>query len=559
MNPLIEVRDLKVGFRLGDTVHEAVRGLSFDIPANTTVALVGESGSGKSVSAMSIVRLLPDNAVVDPASRILFEGRDLLQASQDEMRRMRGKEISVVFQEPMSSLNPVLTVGEQVSEALRVHLPLSRRELRERTLDLLTEVGIPEPRSRLGAYPHELSGGQQQRVMIAIAIACEPKLLIADEPTTALDVTVQRQIVDLLARLQERKKMSMLFISHDLALVGEVARRVVVMRQGEIREAADASELFSHPRDAYTRALLACRPRLDTRPLRLPVIDDILEGRPAVTEQRPTNEPSGAALIRVEGLRKTYRLRDGLWRRRALEAVRGADFELHRGRTLGIVGESGSGKTTVGMMLTRLTDASGGCILFEGQDLAQLAGAGLRPYRRRIQIIFQNPYASLNPRFTVGQILMEPMRIHGIGADDAERARLALEWLRKVGLPATAFGKYPHEFSGGQRQRIAIARCLTMRPEVIVCDESVSALDVSVQATVLNLLLDLQQEFGLAYVFISHDLAVVKYMADDLLVMSRGEIVERGPAEAVYRNAQHPYTRSLMAAIPRGLAARSSQ
>jgi peptide/nickel transport system ATP-binding protein len=559
MNPLIEVRDLKVGFRLGDTVHEAVRGVSFDIPANTTVALVGESGSGKSVSAMSIVRLLPDNAVVDPASRILFEGRDLLQASQDEMRRMRGKEISVVFQEPMSSLNPVLTVGEQVSEALRVHLPLSRRELRERTLDLLTEVGIPEPRSRLGAYPHELSGGQQQRVMIAIAIACEPKLLIADEPTTALDVTVQRQIVDLLARLQERKKMSMLFISHDLALVGEVARRVVVMRQGEIREAADASELFSHPRDAYTRALLACRPRLDTRPLRLPVIDDILEGRPAVTEQRPTNEPSGAALIRVEGLRKTYRLRDGLWRRRALEAVRGADFELHRGRTLGIVGESGSGKTTVGMMLTRLTDASGGRILFEGQDLAQLAGAGLRPYRRRIQIIFQNPYASLNPRFTVGQILMEPMRIHGIGADDAERARLALEWLRKVGLPATAFGKYPHEFSGGQRQRIAIARCLTMRPEVIVCDESVSALDVSVQATVLNLLLDLQQEFGLAYVFISHDLAVVKYMADDLLVMSRGEIVERGPAEAVYRNAQHPYTRSLMAAIPRGLAARSSQ
>jgi peptide/nickel transport system ATP-binding protein len=559
MNPLIEVRDLKVGFRLGDTVHEAVRGLSFDIPANTTVALVGESGSGKSVSAMSIVRLLPDNAVVDPASRILFEGRDLLQASQDEMRRMRGKEISVVFQEPMSSLNPVLTVGEQVSEALRVHLPLSRRELRERTLGLLSEVGIPEPRSRLGAYPHELSGGQQQRVMIAIAIACEPKLLIADEPTTALDVTVQRQIVDLLARLQERKKMSMLFISHDLALVGEVARRVVVMRQGEIREAADASELFSHPRDAYTRALLACRPRLDTRPLRLPVIDDILEGRPAVTEQRPTNEPSGAALIRVEGLRKTYRLRDGLWRRRALEAVRGADFELHRGRTLGIVGESGSGKTTVGMMLTRLTDASGGRILFEGQDLAQLAGAGLRPYRRRIQIIFQNPYASLNPRFTVGQILMEPMRIHGIGADDAERARLALEWLRKVGLPATAFGKYPHEFSGGQRQRIAIARCLTMRPEVIVCDESVSALDVSVQATVLNLLLDLQQEFGLAYVFISHDLAVVKYMADDLLVMSRGEIVERGPAEAVYRNAQHPYTRSLMAAIPRGLAARSSQ
>jgi peptide/nickel transport system ATP-binding protein len=555
MSSLIEVRDLKVGFRLGDTVHEAVRGVTFDVPADTTVALVGESGSGKSVSAMSIVRLLPDNAVVDPASRVLFDGRDLLRASHDEMRRLRGKEISVVFQDPMSSLNPVLTVGAQIAEALRMHFPVSARAARDRALELLTEVGIPEPRARLDAYPHELSGGQQQRVMIAIAIACEPRLLIADEPTTALDVTVQRQIVDLLARLQQRKKMGMLFISHDLALVGEVASRVVVMRHGVVREAGTTQQIFTNPQDAYTRALLACRPRLDTRPLRLPVIDDFVNGRPEVREQRVSPPAEGPPLIKVEGLRKTYRLHEGLLRRKTLEAVRSADFELHRGRTLGIVGESGSGKTTLGMMLTRLTDASGGRILFEGKDLAQLAGSRLRPYRRRIQIIFQNPYASLNPRFTVGQILMEPMRIHGIGADDDERARLALGWLEKVGLPATAFGKYPHEFSGGQRQRIAIARCLTMRPEIIVCDESVSALDVSVQATVLNLLLDLQQEFGLTYVFISHDLAVVKYMADELLVMSGGEIVERGPAESVYRDAQHPYTRSLMAAIPRGLLA----
>ncbi|HWI82237.1 dipeptide ABC transporter ATP-binding protein [Ramlibacter sp.] len=552
MTSLIEVRDLRVSFRLGRETHEAVRGVSFDIPASASVALVGESGSGKSVSAMSIVRLLPENAIVDAASRVLYQGRDLLRASQEDMRGLRGKDISVVFQEPMSSLNPVFTVGEQIAEVLRIHAGLSARQARERTLDLLNEVGIPEPRARLDAYPHELSGGQQQRVMIAMAIACEPKLLIADEPTTALDVTVQRQIVDLLARLQERQKMSILFISHDLALVGEVASNVIVMRHGEVREAGPIAEVFRAPRDAYTRALLACRPRLDSRPRRLPVIDDIVNGRPLVTEQRSPVPVTGAPLIEVAGLRKAYRLKEGLFKRREIEAVKQADFVLHKGRTLGVVGESGSGKTTIGMMLTRLTPASAGRIMFEGADLATLHGGELQPYRRRIQIIFQNPYASLNPRFTVGQILMEPMRIHGIGATEDDRARLALNWLDKVGLPAAAFGKYPHEFSGGQRQRIAIARCLTMQPEIIVCDESVSALDVSVQATVLNLLLDLQEEFGLTYVFISHDLAVVKYMADDILVMSRGEIVERGASEEIYRHPRHPYTQQLLAAIPRG-------
>jgi peptide/nickel transport system ATP-binding protein len=553
MTNQIEVRDLRVSFRVGkNETFEAVRGVSFDVPENTTVALVGESGSGKSVSAMSMVRLLPDNAIVGADSKIFYQGRDLLQLSQEAMRELRGKDISVVFQEPMSSLNPVFTVGEQIAEVLRIHMRMSPRQARERALALLDEVGIPEAKSRLNAYPHELSGGQQQRVMIAIAIACEPKLLIADEPTTALDVTVQRQIVNLLARLQEKHRMSVLFISHDLGLVGEIASRVVVMRNGEVREAGPVGEIFSAPKDAYTKALLACRPPLDAKPRRLPVIDDIMSNKSVSGQQRQSAPAGGPALIEVAGLRKEYRLKDGLFRHKTIDAVKLADFKLQKGRTLGVVGESGSGKTTIGMMLTRLTDATGGTIMFEGTDLAKLSAAAMRPYRRRIQIIFQNPYASLNPRFTVGQILMEPMRIHGIGANDDERARLALGWLEKVGLPALAFGKYPHEFSGGQRQRIAIARCLTMQPEIIVCDESVSALDVSVQATVLNLLLDLQDEFGLTYVFISHDLAVVKYMADDILVMNKGEIVERGSSEEIYANPRHPYTQQLLAAIPRG-------
>ena len=556
MNPLISVRDLRVSFRLSKTeIAEAVRGVSFDVPANSTVALVGESGSGKSVSAMSLVRLLPENAIVAPQSKVLYSGLDLLSAPIEHMRRLRGKDISVVFQEPMSSLNPVFTVGDQIAEVLRIHLGLNARQALDRALELMTEVGIPNPRERLKSYPFELSGGQQQRVMIAIAIACEPKLLIADEPTTALDVTVQRQILDLLAGLQQRQKMSILFISHDLGLVGEIASQVVVMRNGEVREAGDVKRIFNAPQDSYTQALLACRPRLDTRPRRLPVIDDIMNQRPIITEQRVGAPLTGTPLVTVKGLGKDYALKTGLFSRSVFKAVKQADFQLHKGRTLGVVGESGSGKTTVGMMLTRLTDATTGSIMFEGRDLAKLSAAEMRQYRSRIQIIFQNPYASLNPRFTVGQILIEPMKIHNIGKDNDERARLALAMIDKVGLSADAFGKYPHEFSGGQRQRIAIARCLTMKPEIIVCDESVSALDVSVQATVLNLLLDLQEEFGLTYVFISHDLAVVKYMADEILVMSAGEVVEQGLSDDIYARPQHPYTQQLLGAIPRGLTA----
>jgi len=562
MSNLVSVRDLRVSFRLGKSqVAEAVKGVSFDIPENSTVALVGESGSGKSVSAMSIVRLLPDNAVVGRDSRVLFGGQDLLTAPIEHLRRVRGKDISVVFQEPMTSLNPVFTVGDQIAEVLQLHLALSRRQLGDRVVELLTEVGIPEPRARVDSYPHELSGGQQQRVMIAMAIACEPKLLIADEPTTALDVTVQRQILELVARLQEKHRMSVLFISHDLGGVGESADQVVVMKDGVIRETGAVDRIFAAPQDSYTKALLACRPRLDVKPRRLPVIDDFMQldgGTPAVLPDRTARATSPQPLIVARGLRKEYRLKTGIFARKTIEAVKEASFELHRGRTLGVVGESGSGKTTVGMLLMRLIDATAGEVRYDGTDLLKLSPRDLLPYRRKIQIIFQNPYASLNPRFTVGQILVEPMKIHGIGASDADRLARAVALIKRVGLPAEAVHKYPHEFSGGQRQRIAIARVLSMQPEVIICDESVSALDVSVQATVLNLLLDLQDEFGISYIFISHDLAVVKYMADDMLVMNQGAIVERGDAEAIYRNPQHEYTRKLLGSIPRGFTGTAS-
>jgi len=556
MSNLVSVRDLRVSFRLGKTkIVEAVRGVSFDVPENATVALVGESGSGKSVSAMSIVRLLPDNAIVDAAGRVEFGGANLLTAPIERLRRIRGKDITVVFQEPMSSLNPVFTVGMQIREVLRLHLGLSAKQASDRVIELLTEVGIPEPKARLDSYPHELSGGQQQRVMIAMAIACEPKLLIADEPTTALDVTVQRQILELIARLQDKHRMSVLFISHDLGVVGEIADRVVVMREGTVREKGPVESIFTDPRDAYTKALLACRPRPDSKPKRLPVIDDFMAGggQPiVVTENRVARPHEDKPLIEAKGLSKIYKLKTGLFARKSIAAVQEASFGLWRGRTLGVVGESGSGKTTIGMLLMRLVEATTGEVQFDGTDLLRLTDAQMMAYRRRIQIIFQNPYASLNPRFTVGQILTEPMKIHGIGASDGERFERAVALSRRVGLAADSVHKYPHEFSGGQRQRIAIARCLSMQPEVLICDESVSALDVSVQATVLNLLLDLQDEFGMSYLFISHDLAVVKYMADDMLVMHDGAIVERGSAEAIYEAPQHEYTRKLLRSIPSG-------
>jgi peptide/nickel transport system ATP-binding protein len=557
MEPLLSIRNLRVNFRLDkETVFEAVKGISFDIPKNATVALVGESGSGKSVTSLSILGLLPkENSSVLEGSEIVYAGRNLVALDQAELRKLRGADISMIFQEPMTSLNPVFTVGFQLTEVLRLHMGMSPGEARKRAIALLDEVGIPDPEFKINAYPSQMSGGQQQRVMIAMAIACEPKLLIADEPTTALDVTIQKQILELISALQRRHQMSVLFITHDLAVVGEIADYVVVMRNGEIREQGPATSVFENPQDAYTKALLQCRPRLDRRPVRLPVIEDFMDGGAHamnLNERKRGIEASDPIILDVRDLGKDFYSRDGLFGRRKFEAVKHVSFRLPKGKTLGLVGESGSGKTTVGLTLMRLHEASAGEALFEGRDILAMSAREFMDYKRRIQIIFQNPYASLNPRFIVGQILTEPMMIHGIGASAQERTDLAFEMLQKVGLPEVSFYKYPHEFSGGQRQRIAIARCLTLKPDILICDESVSALDVSVQAQVLNLLQDLQDEFHLSYIFISHDLAVVKYISDQVMVMNQGEIVEIADSDAIYRHPQQPYTQKLLSAIPKG-------
>lgn len=563
---LLSVENLSVSFK-GENKQfiETVKGISFQIPANTTVALVGESGSGKSVTSLATMGLLPKGqSRIAENSKIIFEGKDLLSLSSKQMRAMCGKDIAMIFQEPMSSLNPVFTVGDQIAEIMRIHLNMGRKQARQRTLELLTEVGIPSPESKIDAYPSQLSGGQQQRVMIAMAIACEPKLLIADEPTTALDVTIQKQILDLLETLRKRRQMSMLFITHDLALVSEIADEVIVMRHGEIREQGLAKAVLEQPQDAYTKALLLCRPQLSHRPYRLPVISDFMQAQDVpVTEavslpevdfaERKRGLVGGEEIILdVRDLKKSFFSRKGLFGKDEFQAVKGASFQLAKGKTLGLVGESGSGKTTIGLLLMRLQQASGGQALFQGKDILAMSEKEFAQYQRKIQIIFQNPYASLNPRFTVGQILMEPMQVHKIGANDNERKKMALELLERVSLPAQAFDRYPHEFSGGQRQRIAIARCLTLKPEILICDESVSALDVSVQAQVLNLLQDLQDEFGLSYIFISHDLSVVKYISDQIMVMNHGDIVEIANSDELYQSPQHDYTKRLLSSIPQG-------
>ena len=557
-DPLVRVRNLKVSFQIDKgTIFEAVKGVSFDIPRNRTVALVGESGSGKSVTSLAILGLLPpENSIVDPASEILYDGKNLARLDQATLRELRGADISMIFQEPMTSLNPVFTVGFQLTEVLRLHMGLSPAKARKRAIELLDEVGIPDPEYKINAFPSQMSGGQQQRVMIAMAIACEPKLLIADEPTTALDVTIQKQILDLIAALQKKRHMSVLFITHDLAVVGEIADYVVVMRNGAIREQGAAKDVFETPSDAYTQALLKCRPQLDRRPVRLPVIDDYMDGRTHgsrdMSERVRGVNPSDPIVLDVRGLGKNFYSREGLFGTRTFEAVKDVSFKLPKGKTLGLVGESGSGKTTVGLTLMRLHEATSGQAIFEGRDILSMSAREFMPWKRRIQIIFQNPYASLNPRFTIGNILTEPMEIHGIGDNAQQRTDLAFELLKKVSLPETSFYKYPHEFSGGQRQRIAIARCLTMRPDILICDESVSALDVSVQAQVLNLLQDLQDEFGLSYIFISHDLAVVKYIADEIMVMNEGRIVEIANSDDIYRHPREAYTQRLLASIPKG-------
>ncbi|MBD1224922.1 ABC transporter ATP-binding protein [Acinetobacter seifertii] len=564
--PLLHIENLRVSFKGEDKQFiETVKGISFDIPANTTVALVGESGSGKSVTSLATMGLLPiGQSKIDEKSKIVFDGQDLLSLSRKDMRKICGKDIAMIFQEPMSSLNPVFTVGNQIAEVLCLHMGMSRKQARQRVLELLKEVGIPSPETKIDAYPNQLSGGQQQRVMIAMAIACEPKLLIADEPTTALDVTIQKQIIDLLESLRQRRQMSMLFITHDLALVGEIADQVIVMRHGEIREQGLAEQVLEQPKDVYTRALLYCRPQMSQRPYRLPVTSDFMrqEDNVLVEQSFDVSEipqrkrglnGDEQIVLEVKDLKKSFYSRKGLFGKEEFQAVKGVSFKLAKGKTLGLVGESGSGKTTVGLLLMRLHEATGGEAFIEGKDILSLTEKEFAKYQRKIQIIFQNPYASLNPRFTIGQILLEPMQIHNIGKDDAERKQIALGLLERVNLPEQAYYRYPHEFSGGQRQRIAIARCLTLKPEILICDESVSALDVSVQAQVLNLLQDLQDEFGLSYIFISHDLSVVKYISDQVMVMNHGEVVEIANSDELYAHPQHDYTKRLLQAIPQGI------
>ena len=572
---LLEVSNLTVDFISASKAPvRAVSEVSFVIPRERTVALVGESGSGKSVSALAIMGLLPpQNSKIALHSRIEYDNRSLLNLNRSEWQLIRGSRIAMIFQDPMTSLNPVYTVGFQLAEMLKLHKRMANREAMQRACALLEEVGIPEPQRRVNAFPHELSGGQQQRVMIAMALACEPELLIADEPTTALDVTVQRQILLLLAELRERRRMAMLFITHDLGLVSEVADHAVVMRKGTVRESGPVRALFANPQDPYTKALLSCRPSVARQGKRLLTIDDWMGSNAANADAKvdsngpnielpdasksrnaPSDLPASVdlekPLLEVQGLRKVFK-RTGEWfKSDDFVAVDNVSFKLMRGQTVGLVGESGSGKTTVGLCLLRLHQATAGKVLFDGQNLLDMSTPQFAAYKRRLQIVFQNPYASLNPRFTVGEILSEPMQLHGIGSGQADWEKRSLALLDKVGMPASALKRYPFEFSGGQRQRIAIARSLSLSPEVVVLDEAVSALDVSVQAQVLNLLKDLQQELGLSYLFISHDLEVVRYMSDTLLVMNKGQVVEQGSAAHIYAQPQHPYTQTLLAAVP---------
>ena len=524
---LLSVRDLSVAFSQDGRVSTAVDHISFDIAKGETVALVGESGSGKSVSALSVLKLLPYPAASHPSGKIMFGGQDLLTLSEDELRKVRGNQITMIFQEPMTSLNPLHTIERQVGEILDVHQGMNERQARVRTLELLNEVGIRDPESRLGAYPHQLSGGQRQRVMIAMALANEPQLLIADEPTTALDVTVQAQILELLAKLKAKKGMSMLFITHDLGIVRKVADRVCVMTKGKIVETGPTAEIFARPQHEYTRHLLAAEPK----------------GAP------PSSDPTAAVVMEGKEVRVWFPIKRGFFRKTVahVKAVDGVDVTVRAGQTLGVVGESGSGKTTLGLALSRLI-SSKGRIRFDGRDINALSFNQMRPLRSELQIVFQDPYGSLSPRMSVSEIVEEGLAIHQAALSRDQRDELVVNALTEVGLDPTTRFRYPHEFSGGQRQRIAIARAMVLKPRFVMLDEPTSALDMSVQAQVVDLLRDLQARHNLAYLFISHDLKVVRALANDVIVMRNGEIVEHGPSEQIFRRPQSDYTKALISA-----------
>ncbi|MFP5079817.1 ABC transporter ATP-binding protein [Pedobacter sp. JCM 36344] len=565
---MLNVENLKIQFLNKEerSWSAAVTNISFCVEKGTVLGIVGESGSGKSVTSLSIMRLLDPHATkIDGI--INFKDVDLQSLSSEEIRTYRGNKIAMIFQEPMTSLNPVFTCGEQVKEAITLHQKLNAKQAEEKTISLFREVQLPRPEHIFDSYPYQLSGGQKQRVMIAMALSCNPELLIADEPTTALDVTVQKTILDLLLRLKNERQMAMIFISHDLGVIAEIADKVAVMYRGNIVEQGAAIEVFNDPKHPYTKGLLACRPVPERRLKKLPVVADFLNEDSdksvahllaentytvsEITERRATLYAL-KPILTVSNLCTWYPIKKGLFGKTTdyVKAVDDVSFAVYPGETLGLVGESGCGKTTLGRSIIRLVEPTSGELLFENTDLSSLNKTGLKAMRKDVQIIFQDPYSSLNPRLSVGNTLTEPLQVHGMFSNDATRKNVILELLERVGLSAEHYDRYPHEFSGGQRQRIVIARALALHPKFIICDESVSALDVSVQAQVLNLLRELQREMGLTYIFISHDLAVVKHISDRMMVMNKGKIEEIGFPEEIYNNPKADYTKKLIAAIP---------
>jgi len=557
-NPLLHIDHVTISARKDGQWLPIVKNSDFVLHQNEILGIVGESGSGKSVTSLAIMGLLPKGILAVTEGKITFGGRDISALSQKDLRNLRGNDVAMIFQEPMSSLNPSLQCGFQVEEILKEHTSLSSKAIKTKVLELFAKVKLPNPDNIYNRYPHEISGGQKQRVMIAMAIACKPKILIADEPTTALDVTVQKEIILLLKELQQETKMSIIFISHDLSLVSEIANRVLVMYRGEIVEQGESGVIFHNPQHTYTKALINSRPSLNVRLERLPTIQDFLrntvnnnEITPQQREQKHKELYSQQPLLEVINVEKEYVSSAGLFGKKAtFKAVDDVSFKIYEGETLGLVGESGCGKSTLGNAILQLDKATAGKILYRGIDLTKLSPKDIRTLRKEIQIIFQDPYSSLNPRITVGKAIMEPMQVHKLYRNDRERREKVIEILNRVGLGEEHYNRYPHEFSGGQRQRIGIARTIALQPKLIVCDESVSALDISVQAQVLNLLNELKENFGFTYIFISHDLAVVKYMSDQVLVMNKGKIEEMNEADTLYEHPQKEYTKKLIAAIP---------
>mgnify|MGYP003460589288 FL=1 len=564
MQPLLSIKNLSIDFHTESSITNALKNISIEINSGEVVALVGESGSGKSITALSILQLLPSPPAKYTSGEIIFTEEnnsiDLLKRSRYEMQNIRGNKIAMIFQEPMTSLNPVLTCGSQIQEALIQHKKINKREAKKQTLEWFDKVKLPTPSNMYDRYPHQLSGGQKQRVMIAMAMCCEPSLLICDEPTTALDVTVQKTILQLLKELQQQSNMGIIFITHDLGVVAEIADRAVVMYKGEIVEQNSVKGIFFNPQHAYTKALLACRPVNHERGKRLPIVSDFMEISTTEKKQETPTEKKGTStdnVLKIENLSVWFPTEKSIFGKTLTytKAVDDVSFDLYKGETLGLVGESGCGKTTLGRTLLRLIEPTSGKIIYNGVDLTAKKRDEIRALRKEMQIIFQDPYSSLNPRITIGSAIAEPLKVHDINSTEKQRRDKVADLLEKVDLKAEHFNRYPHEFSGGQRQRIVIARALALNPSFIICDESVSALDVSVQAQVLNLLNDLKKEFGFTIIFISHDLSVVRYISDRIMVMNKGKIEETGAADSVYFNPQSDYTKRLIASIPKGVIA----